>query len=165
MENINSEQELRQLLEEGRITEEEYRQLLEAIHKNPQPDLTHNTPRQNNTASQFLFRQVPWQIWVIVFILVWEGIENLFIIPKYPWAIIWILAKILFIVGLLKAWKWVFFLFQIITGIHVLSFGMAGAWLVSFLNLLLMVLAFSAIRYLFPVKTIENSHYPDKGAI
>ena len=33
MENISSEQELKQLLEEGRITEEEYQELLEAIRK------------------------------------------------------------------------------------------------------------------------------------
>ena len=37
MENISSEQELKELFEEGNITEEEYEQLLDAMQKNPQP--------------------------------------------------------------------------------------------------------------------------------
>ena len=37
MENISSEQELKKLLDEGNITEEEYAQLLEAMRKEPKP--------------------------------------------------------------------------------------------------------------------------------
>lgn len=37
MENISSEEELKALLEEGNISQEEYEQLLDAMQKNPQP--------------------------------------------------------------------------------------------------------------------------------
>ena len=73
---------------------------------------------------------------------------------SYPMAIVWLLAKVLFIVGFIRGWKWLFVLFQIELGIHVLYFGAEGALLVSFINLILMVLAFSAIRYFFPKRQI-----------
>ena len=52
-----SKQELKQLLEEGKITEEEYQQLLESIRKQPQPDLNQNI-YQHNATSSFSFHQV-----------------------------------------------------------------------------------------------------------
>ena len=39
MENISSEQDLKELFEEGKITEEEYEQLLDAMQKKPQPTI------------------------------------------------------------------------------------------------------------------------------
>ena len=68
-----SEQELKQLLEEGKITEEEYQELLEAIHKQPQPEFI-----RHSTEGEFPFKTIPWQIWVIVVILSLEGIQNFF---------------------------------------------------------------------------------------
>lgn len=162
MQNISSEQELKQLLEEGKITEEDYRQLLEAIHRQRRPDLNQNA--NQNTTKSFSFHRVPWQIWIIVVLLAWEGITNVFMIPQNPMAAIWLLAKVLFIIGLLRVWRWVFIVFLVIGAIHVLYFGAAGAWLVSFLNLILVILGFSAKRHFFPVKTTENLHYPDTGA-
>ncbi|MCI0499607.1 MAG: hypothetical protein L0Y36_08005 [Planctomycetales bacterium] len=46
MQDISSEQELKQLLEEGKITEEEYRQLLEAIHQKDKPQPPIEQPPQ-----------------------------------------------------------------------------------------------------------------------
>ena len=65
-----SEQELKQLLDEGEITEEEYQELLEAIHKRPQPKFI-----RHSIEGEFPFKTIPWQIWVIVVILSLEGIK------------------------------------------------------------------------------------------
>jgi len=51
------------------------------------------------------FRHVPWQTWVVVIMLGLEGIGDLFTIPTTLIAASWLLAKCLFIVGLLKRWR------------------------------------------------------------
>jgi hypothetical protein len=93
-------------------------------------------------------RGVPWQIWVVVVLLAWEGLGNVLSIPRVPAAAIWVAAKCLFIIGLIKRWKWVFVLFLIVAGIHVLAFGMDAPF-AALLNLVLVVLAGSARRYYF----------------
>jgi hypothetical protein len=157
MENISSEQELKDLLEEGKISEEEYEELLGALNQQEQrlhqdAEGAKGDTAQMQSKGSFSFENVPWQIWGITALLVLEGIGNLFMIPKYPVAIIWLLAKVVFVIGLLRGWKWVFVLFQVIAGIHVLYFGMAGGFLASVLNLILMILAFTTLRYFFPIK-------------
>lgn len=146
-----SEQELKQLLDEGKITEQEYQELLEAIHKRSQSEL-----HQQFSGAEFPFKAIPWQIWVIVILLGLEGISNFFMIFSQPAALIWLLSKALFIVGFIRGWKWVFVLFQIVAGIHVLYFGIAGILVTSFLNLILMVLLGTAWRYFFPQKQITQ---------
>ena len=47
-------------------------------------------------------RNVPWQIWVVVALLVLEAVSNLLLIPVIPAAAFWLLAKCLFIVGLVR---------------------------------------------------------------
>ena len=104
------------------------------------------------------WRAVPWQIWVVGAYLVFEGISNLYAIPKNPQAIIWLLAKCLFVLGLFRGWKWVFVLFQLIACIHVAYFlvpNPAGA----VMNLILMGLSGSAYRFYFP-KTSSKSGRP-----
>lgn len=157
MKDISSEQKLKELLEEGKITEEEYQELLGALSQQEQRLSQDVEGAEGNTEQwqakgSFSFEKVPWQIWVITALLVLEGIGNLFMIPEHPGAIIWLLAKVVFVIGLLRGWRWIFVLFQVIGGIHVLRFVMAGAFLVSLLNLILMILAFSAWRYYFPIK-------------
>lgn len=145
-----SEQELKTLLDEGKITQEEYQQLLDAMRKqkyHSNEDFNH-TPK----AAEFSSIKVPWQIWVVIVLLGLEGIGNLFAIPDNPAAIVWILAKVIFIWGLLKGWKWVFVAFQVIAGVHVLYFTGAGIWMGSLMNAVLMILCFTALRYYFPVK-------------
>ena len=151
MENISSEQELKEMLEEGKITEEEYQQLLEAIRKQPKPDFNQETAAIDST-DLFPFPTIPWQIYVIIAILALEGISNLLMIFGNPSAIVWLALKVVFIIGLLRGSKWVFVLFQIIAGLHVLYFAAAGAWIVSLINFVLMILAFTAIRYYFPAQ-------------
>jgi hypothetical protein len=94
-------------------------------------------------------RQVPWQIWVVVGMLGYEGIGNLQLALEYPIALYWLAAKVLFITGLLKAWKWVFVLFVITAGYHVVAFLPIDP-ITSLLNLLLVVLTISSRRYFFP---------------
>ncbi len=91
---------------------------------------------------------VPWQIWVVVVLLGLEGLGNLLSVLDQPIALYWLLAKVLFITGLLKGWRWVYFLFLIIAGYHVIGF--LGINIVAVLvNLLMVGLVFSARSYFF----------------
>ena len=92
---------------------------------------------------------VPWQIWVVVVLLGLEGLGNLLSIPDQPIAAYWFLAKVLFITGLLKGWRFVYILFLIIAGYHVIGF--LGINIVaSMLTLLMVGLVLSARDYYFP---------------
>lgn len=95
-----------------------------------------------------LKRRVPWQIWVVTALLALEGIGNLFAIPRQPQAAGWLLAKVLFITGLLLGWRSVFVLNLIVAGIHVVYFASASIP-IALMNLVLMVLVGSAYRFYF----------------
>ncbi len=95
--------------------------------------------------------RVPWQIWVVVAYLGFEGVfGNLSMIPQNPMAITWFAAKCLFITGLLRRWRWVFVMFLLEGAMHVFGF-LAIAPFVTLLNLFLVALVFSAGEYYFPV--------------
>ena len=78
-----------------------------------------------------------------------EGVGNLLSIPQEPSAAIWLAAKCLFIVGLIRGWRWVFVLFLVVAGLHVLGFSIQAPF-VAFLNLGLVLLVGSTLRYFFP---------------
>jgi hypothetical protein len=142
--NISSEEELLQLRNDGKISEDEYQELLAAIRKSPAKD----TKDTVNTAAFISFQNVPWQIWVVVALLALEGVGNLLNIPKQPIQLYWLGAKCLFILGLLKRWRWVFGLFVFISVIHVLSFLLQEPG-VAAINLAMVVLVLSAYRFYF----------------
>ena len=96
--------------------------------------LAANTP---TTPSRWSWKAVPWQIWVVVVLLAIEGVGNLNEIPKQPQAIEWFLAKCLFVVGLVRGWKWLFIYFLAGAAIHVLYF-LSRSPFVAMENLLLM---------------------------
>jgi hypothetical protein len=105
-----------------------------------------------DTVNRHSMQDVPWQVWVVVGMLVLEGSSNLLQIPSNAWAIEWLLAKCLFVAGLINGWRWVFILFQVIATIHVVGF-LVPAPFVAFLNLLTIVLTCSAFRFYFPAST------------
>lgn len=106
------------------------------------------SPREARNASSF--GEIPWQIWAVVAFLAVEGIlGNLPAIPQNPIAVTWLAAKCLFVVGLLRRWRWVFVLYLVIGVIHVLAFAMQAPF-IAFLNLVLVFLTASAIRFYFP---------------
>jgi hypothetical protein len=149
--NISSEEELLELRNEGKVNEAEYQDLLAAIRKSPAVDATNAV-----NAGKFInLQEVPWQIWVVVALLVLEGVGNLLIIPQQPMALIWLGAKCLLILGLLKRWRWVFCLFVVIGGIHVLFFLMQAP-LVALINLVAVVLALCSFRFYFPSRAENN---------
>ena len=150
--NITSEEELLELKNEGKITEDEYQDLLSAIRKTPAQKI----PGAVNIEKSFSLHEVPWQIWVVVALLSIEGIGNLFSIPNQPMSATWLAAKIIFILGLLKGWRWVFCLSLIIGGIHVLYF-LIPAPLVALINFVLVVLTLSAYRFYFPKTEINRN--------
>jgi hypothetical protein len=146
--NISSEEELLQLYNEGKISEAEYQDLLATIRKSPVEEANSDV----NARKPFALQEVPWQIWVVVALLCLEGVGNLLAIPQQPQALIWLGAKCIFILGLLKRWKWVFCFFVLICGIHVLYF-MLQAPLVALINLVIIALAFCSFRFYFPSQT------------
>ena len=101
-----------------------------------------------STSEQSAPLPVPWQIWVVIVLLALEGVSNFFQAFDHPIALYWLSAKILFITGLLKAWKWVYVLFLVVALHHAivfLSINIMG----TAMNLLLAGLAISARRYYF----------------
>lgn len=149
--NISSEEELLQLRNDGKVSETEYQELLAAIRKSP----TKSARGAVNTAAFATLQDVPWQIWVVVALLVLEVVGNLLYIPQQPMALIWLGAKCLFILGLLKRWRWVFCLFVVIGGIHVLFFLLQTP-LVALINLVMVVLALCSFRFYFPSQAENN---------
>jgi hypothetical protein len=105
-------------------------------------------------------RNTPWQIWLVVVFLVVEGVlGNLPLISHYPVAAIWFAAKCLFIVGLLKGWRWVFVLFLLSGVIHVLAFSVQAPF-IAFLNLVLVLLTASTFSFYFPKLRSANNDQP-----
>jgi hypothetical protein len=103
--------------------------------------------------------KVPWQIWVVVVFLALEGIfNNLPIIFVVPAAMIWFGTKCLFILGLLRGWRWVFVVSIIVTTQHVLAFSMDAPF-IAFINLVMVLLTASALRYYFPVESDDYETY------
>ena len=110
-------------------------------------------PSIETSRSGSSLRNVPWQIWVVILLLAAEGIlGNLPLIPSNPLAATWFAWKCLFIVGLIKRWRWVFVLFLIFGAVHVLVFSVQAPF-VAFLNLVLVLLTASALRFYFPRTT------------
>ncbi|MBL7649304.1 MAG: hypothetical protein JNK74_24260 [Candidatus Hydrogenedentes bacterium] len=96
------------------------------------------------------WRDAPWQIWVVVTVLGLEGLlGNLPAIAHNLVALWWLAAKVLFITGLLNRWRWVFVLNIVVGILHVLAFS-TGAPFIAFLNLVLVLLVASAMRFYFP---------------
>ena len=93
--------------------------------------------------------RVPWQLWIAVTMLSLEGVGNLLSIPQEPLAAYWLAAKCLFVVGLIRGWPWVFVLFLVFAGLHVVGFS-TQAPSIAFLNLVLVLLVGSALRFFFP---------------
>ncbi len=92
---------------------------------------------------------VPIAIWLVVCLLAIEGVGNLLSIPRNPYAAWWLAAKVLFITGLLRRWRWVFVLFLFVATNHVVGFFQVMP-IIALMNLALVVAAASAWRYYFP---------------
>jgi hypothetical protein len=149
--NISSEEELLELRNEGKVSEAEFQDLLAAIRKSPAVDATDAV----NEGKFINLQEVPWQIWVVVALLVLEGVGNLLIIPQQTMALIWLGAKCLLILGLLKRWRWIFCLYVVIGGIHVMFF-LLQAPLVALINLVMVVLVLCSYRFYFPGRAENN---------
>jgi hypothetical protein len=106
----------------------------------------------NDVTKTFSTSSIPWQIWIVVVLLGLEGISNLLNLE-----ILWLAAKVLFIIGLLRSWKWVYVVFLAIGALHVIYFAQAGAFVVSSINLILVILALWVFRHYFPKEAANFS--------
>ena len=116
------------------------------------PDFEPSYEVKKGTIERSRLREVPWQIWVVVIMLSIEGLGNLFAIFHQPIALWWPAWKILFIVGLLNRWRWVFCLFLVIAWLNFIVFLMNCIFVASILNLILIILATLSIQFYFPAK-------------
>ena len=120
--------------------------------KNREPGIAQGTAAihtiKNQPAQEFSFSQTPWQIWVVVALLALEGLGNLLSIPRQPVAAFWLVAKTLFVTGLLLRWRPVFVLVLLVSFIHVCYFALVAP-LVALLNLALLILTASTYQHYF----------------
>jgi hypothetical protein len=101
--------------------------------------------------------KLPWQLWVVSVLLGLEGFGNFLSMFDHPIAALWLLAKIVFIVGFVKRWKAAYIAFLIVSAMHVLSFGLAGHLGIAAMNFVLMLLAFSQnARFISPKPAPSN---------
>lgn len=110
-----------------------------------------NADASNNNSST---NRIPWQIWITVVIMGLAGIGNVFHVWREPVALLWVAAKILIITGLLLRWRAIFILSVILLSFHVGVFAFAAP-VAALINLLLLVLMGSAIRFYFPARQGE----------
>lgn len=141
-----SEQELKQLLDEGKITEEEYKELQGAIQKGSQA--ASFSSGQKNTVSRFSFCSVPWQLWVIIILFAITAFGDFSVMLDKPLSMFWFVFKIFIIIGFIKRWKWTFVLFQIVTGVSVVLAALSSLG-IALVNVGLMILAWNARCYFF----------------
>jgi len=99
---------------------------------------------------------IPWQIWIVVFLLGLEAIGNVLMIPAYPQAIIWLAAKIVIITGLLCRWKAVFILSLFLSLHHAIFFAVHQQLGVAFTNFLLFVLTVTTWNWFFKKDVNES---------
>jgi len=92
---------------------------------------------------------IPWQIWIVVFLLGLEAIGNILMIPEYPQAITWLVAKIVIITGLLLRWKAIFIISLFLALLHAIVFAVYQHLGVAFINLLLFVLTVTTWNWFF----------------
>ena len=90
----------------------------------------------------------PWQIWVVTVMLTLEGLGNLASIPNQPQALVWVLAKCLFITGLLLRWRPAYVVVLVVTAIHAVYFSTSSP-VAAILNAALLALVASTFRYYF----------------
>ena len=93
---------------------------------------------------------LPWQLWIVIALLAAEGMGNFFNMFGNPVEAIWLAAKVVFILGLIRRWRIVFVFFAIVSALHVLAFATVAPF-VSFLNLLILCLTISQYRWFFPI--------------
>jgi tRNA A-37 threonylcarbamoyl transferase component Bud32 len=106
----------------------------------------------------FSAREVPWQIWVVIAMLMVEGAGDLAGIPNQSEELSWLGAKWLCGVGLMLGWRPVFVFFMFTAGVHVVYFASSFPR-TAMMNLAMMVLAGSAYRYYFDGKRSERQSW------
>jgi predicted Ser/Thr protein kinase len=107
------------------------------------------SPVQASASQTPSLPKVPWQIWIVVILLGLEGVGNLMSIPRQPQAALWLIAKGIFITGLLLRWRPVWFVFSVISIFHVIAF-LQHQPIVALLNLILLALVVSTYSFYFP---------------
>ena len=112
MENISSEQELKQLLEEGKISEEEYEQLLDAMQNKPESSIQQidsaiakNKPKNGLGIIAFILMLAGVIATVMIFVLILIGMVPSFAIRLLLLVcVVEILALILGVIAFSSGW-------------------------------------------------------------
>jgi hypothetical protein len=153
MENLTSEQELQQLLDEGKISEDEYKQLHSAMNKP-------NTEEAFvNWKEAIRHRKVPGVLWIALISLALMVLMKLAYISKTgPVVLVDAALSAALLVGLYLGHKWAYILtiiFVLLGTISALTKGFGQGIVVLLIDCLVLVPVLLCTNYFFP-KTDEN---------
>ncbi len=93
-------------------------------------------------------RPVPLSLWIVVTLLVLEGLGDFRMALSQPIALWWLIAKVLFISGLLRGWRWAFYLFLAVATHHAWSFWGINQ-VAACLNLVLVIATLLSWRHFY----------------
>ena len=108
MENLTSEQELKQLLEEGKISEEEYQQLLSAMSNKSNQEKEQQVSRETEF-SAFTNRKIPNLLWIALVSLAFMVFIKIAYASKTgPLILIDAVISAILLVGIYLGHKWAY---------------------------------------------------------
>ena len=156
-------EKLKKLLEEGKITEEQFELLKENLPKNspPQPEFSsHFSEESHLNLGDRISREIqklpnnPWQIWACSLFLFLVSVVHLLLGFYKPVLFLAGIIEIVLGIGLLKRWKWTYFVGIVFGFAAVASGNNISAFLIN--GLFLGILA-SAWKAFFPEKPNTKS--------
>jgi hypothetical protein len=150
------EEKLRKLLEEGKITPEQYEELRTHLPMEEHVARGEGKLSEQRKASEFKsVRRTPWNVWCAAGLYFLAALNNLvgFATGHAPWAALYVPIQIALGVGLVYANRWAFGLGLLFAVLHV---GYTAMYLpklaVAFIvNAALTVFLLSAYRYFYPL--------------
>ena len=155
--NVSSEEELLKLREEGKISEQEYKDLLAAIRKS-RPSET-EMPEQSSfcpldSIAQRMERQIPGPLWIaLISLFVMVVLKVLFVFKVGPVILIDAALSGALLVGLYLGHKWAYVLtivFVALGTVFGLSKSVAQGLTILALDCLVLVPVLMCTEYFFP---------------
>lgn len=94
---------------------------------------------------------VPWQLWVVIAVLVMNGIGNAMQISARPIAAAWLAANALFVFGLIRRWRLIYVLFVLVSASFMIWIAPSDPFS-GLMALVLLLLVASQYRWFFPTR-------------
>ena len=149
---MDRKEKLRKMLEEEKITQEEYEKLLESIPKEKKIE-TEDSEESNKSSSSFqsenVRQKIPWQTWCFIIILFLCGIVHFLMVGKYPQLGAAAILEIVLGFGLYYMKKWAYIILGVICILTMFANIFHGQIIALILNMVFLVILISAWKYYF----------------